>query len=234
MTTQPRSTQPGSPAPGSGASGSPAPGSPAPRRKVFCLGFQKTGTSSLGLALERLGYDVTGYHPFRPLAGRPGLTLDDLWAVALPLAQAHDAAQDTPWPVLYERLDAAFPDARFIHVVRDRDAWIRSVANDFGKHRNEIHRLIYGSDCPTGNEAAWLARYDRHNREVRAHFAGREDRFLSLDMARGEVGWERVCRFLGHEVPDAPWPHANTRNTKRMKLLWWRGRDRARRLLGLS
>ncbi|MEL7319154.1 MAG: sulfotransferase, partial [Pseudomonadota bacterium] len=30
------------------------------RQKVFCIGFQKTGTSSLREALTRLGYRVTG------------------------------------------------------------------------------------------------------------------------------------------------------------------------------
>ncbi len=31
-----------------------------PRGKIFCVGFQKTGTSTLARALQLLGYSVTG------------------------------------------------------------------------------------------------------------------------------------------------------------------------------
>lgn len=199
------------------------------RTRVFCVGFQKTGTSSLGRALGRLGYRVAGYHPFRDLAARPGLDMETVWARARPVAMAHDAVQDTPWPVLYDRLDAAFPGAKFLHVVRDRDAWLKSVLGDFSDHHNEIHRLIYGSDCPVGNEAAWLARYDRHNREVAAHFADRPGDYLRLDLA--EIGWDRICPFLGCEIPDLPWPHANTRREKRLRMRYHQMRERLRGLL---
>ena len=199
--------------------------------KVFCIGFQKTGTSSLGLALQQLGYSVAGYHPFRDLATHGGLDLETIWARAGPIAASHDAVQDTPWPVLYDRLDRAFPGAKFIHVVRDRDAWIRSVLQDFRNSHNEIHRLIYGSDCPVANEEAWLARYDRHNAEVRAYFADRQEDLLSIDLA--SIGWAPVCAFLGHPPPegDVPWPHVNTYKQKHGGRLWQRATRRARRWL---
>jgi len=200
-----------------------------PEHKVFCLGFQKTGTSSIGLALTQLGYSVAGYNPFRPFATRADLDIETLWQAAKPIADQMDAAQDTPWPILYPYLDEAFPDAKFIHVVRDREDWMRSVLADFGKHHNEIHRLIYGSDCPTDNEAGWMARYDRHNREVPEHFAGRPDSFVSLNMSKGEVNWTNLCAFLGHPVPDQPWPHANKISEKRRRLFWAQQRNRARR-----
>lgn len=203
-----------------------------PQQKVFCLGFQKTGTSSVGAALGQLGYRLAGYNPFRPYATCADLDIDTLWQAARPIAEEMDGAKDTPWPVLFEHLDKAFPDAKFIHVVRDRDDWLRSVVADFGNHHNEIHRLIYGSACPTGNEADWLARYDRHNAEVLDHFADRPDSFVSLDMARGEVNWDSLCAFLGHAVPDQPWPHANKIEVKRRRMFWARQRQRARRLIG--
>jgi len=203
-----------------------------PKPKVFCVGFQKTGTSSLGLALEQLGYQVASYYPFRHLATQPGLDMDTVWQVARPVAEAHDAAKDTPWPVLYRQLDEAFPGAKFIHVVRDPDSWIRSVMKDFGNHHNEIHRLIYGSDCPVGHEAEWLARYDRHNREVLGYFSGRNDDFVSFGMANGEVNWENLCDFLGCPTPDTPWPHANTWKAKHWRLFWQRQGERVKGYFG--
>lgn len=202
------------------------------RPKVFCIGFHKTGTSSLGLALERLGYRVVGFRPFRDLAlGRP-VDIETVWTRARAIAENHDAAQDSPWPILYDRLDRTFPGAKFIHVVRDREAWLASALKDFGAQENAMRTLIYGAPCPAGHEDVWRARYDAHNAAVRDHFAGREGRdFLSLDLDRGEVGWAAICSFLGHPMPDAPWPHANTSRTKRVKLLWWRNRGRLERLL---
>jgi hypothetical protein len=117
-------------------------------------------------------------------------------------------------------------------VVRDRDSWMRSMVGDFSKSTNAIRRLVYEVPHPQLDPEAYLARYDRHNREVQAYFAGREDDFISLDLAKGEVGWERVCDFLGHPVPDRRWPHANKKHVKQMRLLLRRNRNRLRRLLG--
>jgi hypothetical protein len=186
--------------------------------KVFCLGFHKTGTSSLRAALRSLGYRVAGYNEFRHLAQKPGLTRDEVAALALTVMRDFDAAQDSPWPVLYRELDAAFPGSKFILVTRDPQKWIASALGDFGDQGNEIRRLIYGPDAPKGHEAEWLARYARHNDEVRAWFAGRPQDFLSLDLDRGEVGWARICPFLGLDVPDRPWPHVNTRRSKKTRM----------------
>lgn len=157
--------------------------------------------------------------------------METFWRTALPIAEAHDAAQDTSWSVLYDRLNGTFPGAKFINVVRQRDAWINSVLADFGKHHNEIHRLIYGSDCPVGHEEEWLDRYDRHNREVADYFRDRPDDFLLLDISDGDRAWEQMCRFLGHAVPECPWPHLNKRHVKRRKMFWRQQRDRVQKWL---
>ena len=81
-------------------------------RKVFCLGFQKTGTSSLDIALTQLGYEVVVYDAFRDLAQKQGLTWAEIEERALELASKFDAAKDTPWPLLYKQLDTAYPGSR--------------------------------------------------------------------------------------------------------------------------
>ena len=97
------------------------------RPKVFCVGFHKTGTKSLGAALATLGYRVAG----------PRGTLDPQIAtnalpLALRLAGDFDAFQDNPWPILFKELDAAFPGSRFILTLREPAAWIASVVRHFG------------------------------------------------------------------------------------------------------
>ncbi len=64
--------------------------------KVFGIGFQKTGTTTLGVIFDRLGYRTAGYHQFRNLAARESVTMEEIEAQALGIAADHDAAKDTP------------------------------------------------------------------------------------------------------------------------------------------
>lgn len=189
--------------------------------KVFCIGFQKTGTTTLGLILDRLGYRTAGYHQFRHLAEREGLTMAELKVLAMRLASEYDAAKDTPWPLFYESLDSNFPDSKFIHVTRDPKAWINSAVNDFRRYPNAIHRVIYGVPYPEGNEEIWLERYNRHNTDVRAYFSDRPNDCLFLNLEEG-VSFEAICGFLGQPLVAKGVPKANTRIKKRIKLIWWR------------
>lgn len=203
------------------------------RQKIFCLGFQKTGTSTLGIALSHMGYSVTGYHPFRIFADDRDVTIDRLWDAARPFAHQFDAAQDTPWPLLYRHLDQEFPQARFIHVVRDEGSWIKSACKDFGRYPNEIHRLIYGSPYPVGHEEEWLRVYRQHNRDVEAYFENASDRYLKIALGSPEYGWEAICAFLGEPVPQLPWPHVNKAGTKERLARIARLKARLRKIFGM-
>ena len=195
--------------------------------KVFGIGFQKSGTTTLGTMLGQLGYRVAGYHGFRDLAARSDLGWDDLERRAVSIMDSHDAAKDTPWPLLYRFLDQRFPGSKFIHVIRDPDAWIASAVRDFADHPNALHQLIYGSPYPKGHEHAWLERYRRHNAEAAAYFAGRPRDYLQLRLE--ELGYDRICPFLDKPVIAAAPPKANTRLKKSLKMLHWRIRNGLRR-----
>lgn len=191
------------------------------RRKVFGIGFQKTGTTSLGTVFDKLGYKVASYHQFRDLAGREDLSWEEIRTRALRIAAEVDAVKDTPWPLLYRELDEAFPGAKFIHVTRNPDSWIRSAVNDFGDYPNAIHKAIYGVAYPKGHEEIWLDRYNRHNEEVAAYFRDRPEDYLHLKLEDG-FSYEAVCDFLGEPRVGQGAPRTNTRLHKRMKTLWRR------------
>ncbi len=171
--------------------------------KVFGIGFHKTATTSLATALRLLGYRVTGPNGVRdPDIARTARPL------AFRLAERFDAFQDNPWPILYRELDQRYPGSRFVLTVRPSEEWIRSVVHHFGAETTPMRRWIYGAGAPLGNETAFLARYERHNREVQEHFRDRPADLLVLRITAGE-GWERLCPFLGDPVPEAPFPHVN-------------------------
>jgi len=194
--------------------------------KVFCIGFQKTGTTSMAAALGLLGYRVTS------IFGRDD-DLEELRrtyvARGLEIARTVDAVQDMPWPLMYRELDAAFPGAHFILTWRETDRWIASIRSHFGTNPAVLQALTYGPDAayPVGHEDRYRAVYDRHNAEVRAYFRDRPGDLLEMNLSHGD-GWAPLCGFLGRPVPDAPFPSSNTAQSRTS--LATRLRKRIRRL----
>lgn len=171
------------------------------RRKVFVIGFHKTGTTSLHVALETLGHRVCG-----PV----GIHAPDPHA-ALSLVPEYDAFRDNPWPLLFRECDQRWPGSKFILTRREITAWTRSVVRHFGTRDTPMRELIYGVGHPFGNEDLYRDRHLRHVAEVRAWFRDRPDAFLEMDVSRG-CGWMELCGFLGLEEPPegTPFPHANS------------------------
>lgn len=176
--------------------------------KVFCIGFHKTGTSSLAAALRHLGYTVTG-----PDGVYDRDIAQNVHEMASRIAKENDAFQDNPWPLLYREMDAMFPGSKFILTERDPEAWLASQVNHFGKKETPMRRWIYGAGCPAGNEQVYLKRYIDHGRHVREYFSDRPGDLLIMEVAQGG-GWEKLCDFIGADVPDIPFPHANPRSKR--------------------
>ncbi len=198
------------------------------RGKVFCIGFPKTGTTSLEVALGRLGYTVcrgnsqnnhSNYLMALQLHG-------DTEAIAR-LIRQFDAFADMPWggTDMYLWLSRRYPDACFVHTVREKEAWYRSLLNQMRKMGSHGREPLDAFDAAGGYGASLTVRrtwrvadpvaekdrvleyYTRLNTEIRSHFAGR-DNFLSLDLTR-DPEWSALCSFLGRAVPDEPFPHQN-------------------------
>ena len=190
--------------------------------KVFCIGFHKTGTTSLEMALKQLGYRVTGCF------GTKDPDIDSkVHEMAYAMVERYDAFEDNTWPVLYRELDERFPGSKFILTRRPAEAWIRSQVKDFARTETPMRRWIYGegAGCPEGNEDIYVSRYERHNREVLEYFASRPDDLLVFDLPEGD-GWQRLCAFLGHEAPERPFPHANKASLSRKLKNWLQKKPR--------
>ena len=130
--------------------------------------------------------------------------------MAYAIVEKYDAFEDNPWPILYEELDQRFPGSKFILTRRPAEAWIRSQTRDFATTETPMRRWIYGDDagCPVGNEEVYVARYEQHNRDVLAYFRDRPEDLLVFDLPKGD-GWDKLCPFLDHVIPDQAFPHAN-------------------------
>lgn len=118
------------------------------KEKIFCIGFGKTGTTTLGHTLKTLGYN----HLEGPV--RSGLIwyslnlMDNLWK----LIRNHDSFDDFPYPFLYKELHLKYPNAKFILTERSNSAeWLLSLQkHNLRNGPTDANYLAYGCFEPFG------------------------------------------------------------------------------------
>ncbi len=155
-------------------------------------------------------------------------------SIAHELLPQFDAFQDNPWANLFREMDREVPGSRFVMTVRPEEEWLRSVVGHFGPRSTPMREWIYGPGLgsPRGNEALYVERYRRHNREVLEHFADRPDDLFVMDITEGD-GWDSL--FLPR-ARRRRWtvPHSNpaTRRSEAgvLQRARWRVRWATRRL----
>ena len=175
------------------------------KKKVIGVGFQKTGTSTLREALKIMDYKVKDACP-RALI--PILKKDN--KKILQIIEGFDALEDTPWYYIYKELDVLLPGSKFILTIRDQESWYISVARHIGNLRAAHHEWLYGrgKGLPKDDKENTISVYSSHNQEVIEYFKNRPTDLLVLDFTKGDK-WERLCAFLGEDIPTADFPHAN-------------------------
>ncbi len=176
--------------------------------KVFGIGLNKTGTSSLKIALRRLGYDhapremrlVTNYY-------------NGKMAPIFEYSELHESFEDWPWPLVYKEIYARYGDnARYILTARkSTDVWLKSIKSHSERVKGrDIRRKIYGYPYPHGVEKNYAAVYENHNAEVREFFTvePRKHLFADLCWEQGD-GYLELCRLLGEPLLSMDFPHNN-------------------------
>lgn len=197
--------------------------------QIIGAGFGRTGTMSLKLALERLGYKPC-YHMLEVLrhpshikgwlAAGEGKPVD--WEKMLAKFQA---GVDFPLSPFYQELMAVYPEAKVILTVRDPQQWYESTRETIYKGASMPNWLI--SLLPTHRHFLRMVRATVWERLFQERFEEREyaiqrfnewitevkgnvpaERLLVFDV---KEGWEPLCRFLGNPIPDKPFPRINQR-----------------------
>ena len=153
--------------------------------KIFAIGLNKTGTTSLHRIFQDLG--CRSYHGTKwRETSRPTIY------------RFYDAFCDGI-PNDFRRLDAMFPNARFILQVRDLDAWLDS-------RLEHIRRLPKGKVRDTEWTAtesaleAWIQKWNAHHLAVLSHFRNRPDDLLVVNYIRDPGAAAKIAVFLGHPV----------------------------------
>lgn len=180
--------------------------------KVFGIGFHKTGTSSLAMALTILGFkNNRGLDTLNKVWGqKKSITLlkERDYQPFFEFINEYDSTLDNPWYLLYKELDKEFPKSKFILTIRAEDKWLNSCRNFFRGKRNPLHNIIYGVNKFIGNEEIYLTKYKEHCEEVNKYFRNRPEDLLIVNWEKGN-GWKEICTFLDKPIVKLPFPHLN-------------------------
>lgn len=189
---------------------------------VIGAGFGRTGTMSLKLGLEQLGFGPC-YHMTEvfknPEASRQWEAVADGqppdWEEVF---AGYRSSVDWPGASFYKQLADAYPQAKVILTLRDPDAWFDSTqATIFARHipddsqepweRMALKVIADLFDRQMNDRKKLIEVYQRHNEAVQREIA--PERLLIYEVSQG---WTPLCEFLEIPVPAEPMPRVNTTN----------------------
>jgi len=195
-------------------------------RKVFCIGMNKTGTTSLERFMQVHGFDCG--NQVRGEMLMKAYSKNDFDPI-IEFCHTAEFFQDLPFsaPRTFKEIAKAFPRSRFILTVRDSpEQWYQSLVSFhesvFGKpldkkklqHADyrypgfawEANRALYNSpeDNPYDKESL-IQTYQSHIHEVRIYFEGSEN-FLELNVGSAHAV-SKLSAFLDlvPQVREMPW-----------------------------
>ena len=166
--------------------------------KIFCIGYVKTGTSSLSKALKILGYNTVRL-PYLSIWRRKKF---DKYIKKLQQS-SFDAFTDYPLGQedLYKKIDKLIPNSKFILTIREKQSFGKSFENYF---RNSVIWNPYY----TISIDEILNEYEERNNEIIDYFKDKPDQLLVMNITESE-GWDELCAFLDKPIPKEPFPHEN-------------------------
>ena len=217
--------------------------------KVIGAGFGRTGTASLKVALEELGFGPC-YHMTEVFANPEHA---DFWLAAWRGEPVHwdavlgsyEATVDWPACTFYAELMERHPDAKVLLSVRDPERWYESTRSTI----YELGRISTGSPLarlsfallslfvfgtfktgqgPMTEEIVWQGTFDgkfedkHHAIEVfNRHNEEVQRRVPQEQLLVYEVkdGWAPLCEFLGVEQPEEPFPRLNDATEMRRRIV---------------
>lgn len=200
-------------------------------RKIFCIGMNKTGTTSIESALKSFGFKL-GAQPTAELLMDDWVKRD--FSKIIKYCKKSEAFQDIPFNLDYTYivLDYAFPKSKFILTVRNSSKeWYESLTRFhtklIGKNRLpipedlknfeyrkkgwiwECHKYIFGIDENTlYDKNIYMKYYENYNSEVLRYFKYRQDDLLVVSLSDPD-SMKRLCNFLNMKYTNQVMPHTN-------------------------
>jgi len=196
--------------------------------KVIGAGFGRTGTLSLKVALEKLGFGPC--HHMKEVMLRAEQT-EYFYRASLKesvdwdeVFKNYHSAVDWPAAAYYRELAGKYPDAKVILGVRDPNSWYDSARNTIYqvhthfpkwikfifRRLNRLFKMVeitvFGTPFSNRFEDKEFAMqaFNEHIETVKKMIP--EERLL---IHSAKDGWEPLCKFLNVPVPEEPYPWVN-------------------------
>jgi len=195
--------------------------------EVIGVGFGRTGTHSLGLALEKLGFGPC--YNIGEIAKNTGHT--KLWNDAIDgksidwnhLFKAYKSSVEWPGAFFYRELVQHFSKAKVILTLREPKSWYESASKtifeglEISAHNPDPLKTERGSlNRRLILERTFKSRYHdkqfainiykKHIQQVLEIVPG--EKLLQFDVREG---WEPLCNFLQQSIPQESYPWLNER-----------------------
>jgi hypothetical protein len=175
---------------------------------VFNIGFNRSGTTSLSSALNLLNIRTIHCHLENrktPLEKVIKQNIKNNQKLFFNLDKKYQGFSDFNGQEFYRILYKQYPNSKFILTTRPVLDWLNSYITLMSKiyperfNNNEAEKKSYESA---------IHRYFNIGQEIRSFFKNKPDQFLEIKICEGE-GWEKLCPFLGVDVPNIPFPWEN-------------------------
>lgn len=183
-------------------------------QKIFCVGLNKTGTTSLHKAFEILGLKSIHYMDDKGNCIADAFQANYLTGDNIIKGfEKYDAFSDWVRPPhvidIIKEFNKQHSCSKFILNVRDLGCWLNSREKHV-KRAQERKRNNPEAELPwlEIDRDGWKSEYENHYREVTAYFKSERIDFLLFDVVNGD-GWDKLCPFLNLPIPATPFPKEN-------------------------
>ena len=198
--------------------------------KIFCIGFNKTGTTSLQRLLLDEGFiDSRQEHFEQNLDSYVFKNYSTYTGIIKTGYSTSNIFQDIPFslPNFYKELYKEFPEAYYILTVRDSsEVWYNSLdrfyKKSFPNKYHKIHEIeyirkgwlySYLTDCLNSpkteplNKSSLVAVYENHISDVEEFFKDKPN-LIKINLTN-PLDFNRLEKFLGNKFKSTSFPHLN-------------------------
>ena len=182
--------------------------------KYLGVGLSKTGTTSLWMAMTRLGFKSI-QSTYKEAARLNDVVLGtDNRPDFRPIYDDCDFICDLPHAYFFREIGQAYPRLKFILTLRDEDAWYRSMRAHFRKRAKRdyfnmvLHGIVYGgNDFDKLPEFLYKKRFRDWNDTINRVIP--PDKLLVMNICDGKDDYATLCPFVERPNPNEGFPHEN-------------------------